>query len=62
MRDENAAVNGCVHSNSQNGVCETRCDSAAAAEAMTPVLKEMAMHAYYVTKYTFFKETLILHL
>jgi len=44
--DENTAVNGYVHSNSQNGVIiEARCDSAATAEAMTPVLKEIAMHA-----------------
>ena len=44
--DENTAVNGYVHSNSQNGVIiEARCDSAATAEAMTPVLKEVAMHA-----------------
>jgi elongation factor Ts len=44
--DENTAVNGYVHSNSQNGVIiEARCDSAATADAMTPVLKEVAMHA-----------------
>jgi len=44
--DENTAVNGYVHSNSQNGVIiEAKCDSAATAEAMTPVLKEIAMHA-----------------
>ena len=44
--DENTAVNGYVHSNSQNGVIiEAKCDSAATAEAMTPVLKEVAMHA-----------------
>ena len=44
--DENTAVNGYIHSNSQNGVIiEARCDSAATAEAMTPVLKEVAMHA-----------------
>ncbi|SFZ98986.1 Translation elongation factor Ts [hydrothermal vent metagenome] len=44
--DENTAVNGYVHSNKQNGVIiEAKCDSAATAEAMTPVLKEVAMHA-----------------
>jgi len=44
--DENTAVNGYVHSNSQNGVIiEAKCDSAATADAMTPVLKEVAMHA-----------------
>jgi len=44
--DENTAVNGYVHSNSQNGVIiEAKCDSPATAEAMTPVLKEVAMHA-----------------
>ena len=44
--DENTAVNGYVHSNLQNGVIiEAKCDSAATAEAMTPVLKEIAMHA-----------------
>ncbi len=44
--DENTAVNGYVHSNSQNGVIiEAKCDSAKTAEAMTPVLKEIAMHA-----------------
>ncbi|WP_309496672.1 translation elongation factor Ts [Sulfurovum sp.] len=44
--DENTAVNAYVHSNKQNGVIiEAKCDSAATAEAMTPVLKELAMHA-----------------
>ncbi|KYJ86702.1 translation elongation factor Ts [Sulfurovum riftiae] len=44
--DENTAVNGYVHSNGQNGVIiEARCDSAKTAEAMTPVLREIAMHA-----------------
>lgn len=44
--DENTAVNAYVHSNKQNGVIiEAKCDSAATAEAMTPVLKEIAMHA-----------------
>jgi len=43
--DENTAVNAYVHSNKQNGVIiEAKCDSAATAEAMTPVLKEIAMH------------------
>ena len=44
--DENTAVNGYVHSNSQNGVIiEAKCESADVAEAMTPILKEIAMHA-----------------
>jgi len=44
--DETTAVNGYVHSNLQNGVIiEAKCDSAKTAEAMTPVLKEVAMHA-----------------
>jgi len=44
--DEKTAVNGYVHSNAQNGVIiEAKCDSAATADAMTPVLKEVAMHA-----------------
>ncbi len=44
--DANTAVNGYVHSNKQNGVIiEAKCDSAEVAEAMTPVLKEIAMHA-----------------
>jgi elongation factor Ts len=44
--DENTAVNAYVHSNKQNGVIiEAKCDSIATAEAMTPVLKEVAMHA-----------------
>jgi len=44
--DENSAVNGYVHSNSQNGVIiEAKCENAEVAEAMTPVLKEIAMHA-----------------
>jgi len=44
--DETTAVNGYVHSNGQNGVIiEAKCDSAKTAEAMTPVLKEVAMHA-----------------
>ncbi len=44
--DETTAVNGYVHSNGQNGVIiEAKCDSAETAEAMTPVLKEIAMHA-----------------
>jgi elongation factor Ts len=46
VADENTAVNGYVHSNKQNGVIiEAKCDSAATADAMTPVLKEIAMHA-----------------
>jgi len=44
--DETTAVNGYIHSNKQNGVIiEAKCDSAATAEAMTSVLKEVAMHA-----------------
>lgn len=44
--DETTAVNGYLHSNGQNGVIiEAKCDSAKTAEAMTPVLKEIAMHA-----------------
>ncbi|RUM68389.1 MAG: elongation factor Ts [Sulfurovum sp.] len=44
--DENTAVNAYVHSNQQNGVIiEAKCDSVATAEAMMPVLKEIAMHA-----------------
>jgi len=44
--DENTAVSGYVHSNGQNGVIiEAKCDSAATAEAMTPALKDVAMHA-----------------
>jgi elongation factor Ts len=44
--DENTAVNAYVHSNKQNGVIiEAKCDSVATAEAMTPILKEIAMHA-----------------
>lgn len=44
--DDTTAVNGYVHSNGQNGVIiEAKCDSAETAEAMTPVLKEVAMHA-----------------
>jgi elongation factor Ts len=44
--DDTTAVNGYVHSNGQNGVIiEAKCDSAKTAEAMTSVLKEVAMHA-----------------
>jgi elongation factor Ts len=44
--DENTAVNAYVHSNKQNGVIiEAKCDSAKTADAMTSVLKEIAMHA-----------------
>jgi len=44
--DETTAVNGYVHSNVQNGVIiEAKCETAELAEAMTPVLKEIAMHA-----------------
>lgn len=44
--DENTAVNAYVHSNKQNGVIiEAKCESAEVAETMTPILKEIAMHA-----------------
>lgn len=44
--DDTTAVNGYVHSNGQNGVIiEAKCDSAATAAAMVPVLKDVAMHA-----------------
>jgi elongation factor Ts len=44
--DATTAVNAYIHSNKQNGVIiEAKCDSEATAEAMTPVLKEIAMHA-----------------
>jgi elongation factor Ts len=44
--DETTAVNGYIHSNSQNGVIiEAKCDSAKTAEAMVSVLKDVAMHA-----------------
>ncbi len=44
--DEKTAVNAYVHSNKQNAVIiEAKCDSTATAEAMTSVLKEIAMHA-----------------
>ncbi len=44
--DDTTAVNGYVHSNGQNGVIiEAKCDSAKTAEAMVPVLKDVAMHA-----------------
>jgi elongation factor Ts len=44
--DENTAVNGYIHANGQVGVIlAAKCDSAKTAEAMTPVLKDIAMHA-----------------
>ena len=44
--DETTAVSGYVHSNAQNGVIiAAECDDAATAEKMTPVLREIAMHA-----------------
>ncbi len=44
--DETTAVNAYVHSNKQNGVIiEAKCESVELAEQMTPVLKEIAMHA-----------------
>ncbi|MEA3492154.1 MAG: translation elongation factor Ts [Campylobacterota bacterium] len=44
--DESAAVNGYVHANNQVGVIiEAKCDSAKTAEAMTSVVRDVAMHA-----------------
>jgi len=44
--NENVAVNGYVHSNTRIGVIVAiECDSAKTAEAMTPVAKQVAMHA-----------------
>ena len=44
--DETTAVSGYVHSNAQNGVIiAAKCDDAETAEKMTPVLREIAMHA-----------------
>ncbi len=44
--DDNTAVNAYIHSNKQNGVIiEAKCESSDVVEAMTPVLKEIAMHA-----------------
>ncbi|MFK5976813.1 MAG: translation elongation factor Ts [Sulfurovum sp.] len=44
--DKTTAVNGYVHSNSQNGVIiEAKCDSAKTAEAMTLAIRDVAMHA-----------------
>jgi elongation factor Ts len=44
--DETVAVNGYVHSNSQNGVIiEAKCDSKETAEALTSALRDIAMHA-----------------
>ena len=44
--DETTAVNGYVHANNQVGVIiAAKCDSSKTAEAMTPVLKDVAMHA-----------------
>ncbi len=44
--DELTAVNGYIHANGQVGVIiSAKCDSAATAEAMTSVLKDVAMHA-----------------
>jgi len=42
----NTAVNGYVHSNGQNGVIiAAECDDAETCEKVTPVLREIAMHA-----------------
>ncbi len=44
--DATTAVNGYVHSNAQNGVIiAAECDDAETADAMTPILREIAMHA-----------------
>ncbi len=44
--DDTTAVSGYVHSNAQNGVIiAAKCDDAATAEKMTPILREIAMHA-----------------
>lgn len=44
--NENTAVSAYIHSNAQNAVIiEAKCDSAKTAEAMTSVLREVAMHA-----------------
>jgi len=44
--DEKTAVNGYVHANGKVGVIiAAECDSEKTAEAMTPVLKDVAMHA-----------------
>jgi elongation factor Ts len=44
--DENTAISGYVHANAQVAVIiEAKCDSAATAEAMTPVIRDVAMHA-----------------
>ena len=44
--DDTTAISGYVHSNAQNGVIiAAKCDDAETAEKMTPVLREIAMHA-----------------
>lgn len=44
--DDNCAVSAYVHSNNQNGVIiKAKCDSQATVDAMTPVMREVAMHA-----------------
>ena len=44
--DATTAVSGYVHSNAQNGVIiAARCDDAETVEKVTPVLREIAMHA-----------------
>jgi elongation factor Ts len=44
--DATTAVNAYIHSNAQNGVIiAAKCDSEATAEAMTPALRDVAMHA-----------------
>ena len=44
--DETTAISGYVHSNAQNGVIiAAKCEDADTAEKMTPILREIAMHA-----------------
>lgn len=44
--DENTAINGYIHANGQVGVIiAAKCDSAKTADAMTPALRDVAMHA-----------------
>jgi elongation factor Ts len=44
--DSTTAISGYVHSNAQNGVIiAAKCDDEATAETMTPILREIAMHA-----------------
>ncbi len=44
--DETTAINGYIHANGQVGVIiAAKCDSAKTADAMTPALRDVAMHA-----------------